>query len=90
MAERRRRRPDLGDAATGLSGEGQGVGANRGDEGNAVDSSERRGKAWFGRNHAEAEAAMANSDEKKKGPRAPVVEEAWGEAGEARRDSGHA
>ena len=38
VAERRRRRPDLGDAATGLSGEGQGVGANRGDEGKLVDS----------------------------------------------------
>ena len=65
-------------------------GAAEWDEANSVDISERRGEAWFGRNHAEAEAAMANSGEKKKGPRALEGVEAWGEAGEVRRDSGHA
>ena len=34
--------------------------------------------------------AEANSGEKKRGPSALVGEEAWEEAGEVRRDSGHA
>ena len=53
-----------------------------------MDVEGRREETRVGQNHAEAEAAMANSDEKKRGPRALVGEEAWGEAGEVRRDTG--
>ena len=65
-------------------------GAAEWNERNSVDVSERRGEAWFGRNHAEAEAAMVDCDEKRSGLRALVGEEARGEAGEVRRDSGRA
>ncbi|EMS59082.1 Uncharacterized RNA-binding protein C25G10.01 [Triticum urartu] len=88
MAERWRRRPDLGDAAPGLLGKGKGVGAMRKDARKLVDNTGGEDEAPASRDQGGTAAAEASSGEKRRGPRTLVGEEAWGEAGEVKRDSG--
>ena len=88
MAERQRRRSDLGDAAMRLSGEGQGVGVMRKDARKLVDNTGEEEEARASRDQGGTAAADANSGEKRRGPRTLVGEEAWGESGEVWRGSG--